>query len=795
MKIKNEEGLIIDVPKKHEKAVREAIESGKDPISVMKNGGGIDNQGFKALPEYVQQNIIQNMSIGGYMQSGGKMPKDILRARLESHMSPIETEQYLNQYEMGGDIIEAKSGIRIKPENKGKFTAYKKRTGKTTEEALHSKDPHVRQMANFARNAKKWKHGKKEAGGFADSIPFEKEQFALGGQNVPIIVHDKNDPRLWAYNDSSNLYNAYLMQDKLMGKGNKVLNKNVDHWTMSNLKKQRIPQYIPSLGVSVAHDYANQKEQFKDGYNSTARKEDEQLENYYKSLKFNSPVDIMYHSSPDLIHSKIKPIGSYFDGTASSPIYAKPVQPYLYKKEENIDTIPPLNYQPNREIGFDSNQLPIQKPVMPKSNVLHVDYPNQFQPGTERRYYDKKTGKPYEFALGGHYTPDMNHLYTEGDYYYQTGGILTPYGQWEYPGEITKIPSNDITMKGVPYPVLGISDTGDSKMMYPEKDYKFKGKTVTEYPIAQSGIRTTMPVRTDRPIMLSSDFKEELNSYNKPYSPTEIFQQSAQYNEQFEPNETSYVEPNQFYYSSPKSTDNSVYPGFTPKSTDKKPKLNYDQFQKMQLPKFNIQGDKYARMAGEELNKAFGFGMNILQPINKPTQEQNYQIEEMKPLSINQLPENQNAGVQFQSKKYGGLQQYQVGGDNSYYQAPVDTGTYTPYQGAIDNNNPMNQNYNINPSAIVGTAASLGQAAIRGTQSVLNRAGTDIENKREKARESQMFAQSLTNQAMDVTPYETQGYSFQGRNTVLENGGLIEAKELGGYFRKKTNTTIKKKKK
>jgi len=48
--------------------------------------------------------------------------------------------------------------IKIKKENIGKFTAYKKRTGKTTTEALHSKNPHVRQMANFARNAKKWKH-------------------------------------------------------------------------------------------------------------------------------------------------------------------------------------------------------------------------------------------------------------------------------------------------------------------------------------------------------------------------------------------------------------------------------------------------------------------------------------------------------------------------------------------------------------------------------------------------------------------------------------------------------------
>ena len=49
------------------------------------------------------------------------------------------------------------STIYIKPENKGKFTAYKKRTGKTTEEALHSKNPHVRQMANFARNSAHWR--------------------------------------------------------------------------------------------------------------------------------------------------------------------------------------------------------------------------------------------------------------------------------------------------------------------------------------------------------------------------------------------------------------------------------------------------------------------------------------------------------------------------------------------------------------------------------------------------------------------------------------------------------------
>jgi hypothetical protein len=48
--------------------------------------------------------------------------------------------------------------IEIKKSHVGMFAAYKKRTGKTTQEALHSKDPHIRKMANFAKNAKKWHH-------------------------------------------------------------------------------------------------------------------------------------------------------------------------------------------------------------------------------------------------------------------------------------------------------------------------------------------------------------------------------------------------------------------------------------------------------------------------------------------------------------------------------------------------------------------------------------------------------------------------------------------------------------
>ena len=55
-------------------------------------------------------------------------------------------------------LLKKGCSIHIKPENKGKFTETKKRTGKTTEELTHSKNPITRKRAIFAQNAAKWHH-------------------------------------------------------------------------------------------------------------------------------------------------------------------------------------------------------------------------------------------------------------------------------------------------------------------------------------------------------------------------------------------------------------------------------------------------------------------------------------------------------------------------------------------------------------------------------------------------------------------------------------------------------------
>ena len=45
------------------------------------------------------------------------------------------------------------------------------------------------------------------------------------------------------------------------------------------------------------------------------------------------------------------------------------------------------------------------------------------------------------------------------------------------------IPGNNITMQGVDFPVLGVDNLGNKKIMEPGKNYKFKGSSVLEIPI------------------------------------------------------------------------------------------------------------------------------------------------------------------------------------------------------------------------------------------------------------------------------------------------------------------------
>ncbi len=131
-------------------------EEANDYLASYAEGGSFNNPGFKALPEAVQQKIMANYEMGGMLED------------TEMDYTPMEGEEYM-EYKKGG--------IYIKPENRGKFSAAAKRAGMGTQayakHILANKENYSSTLvkrANFARNAAKWHH---EMGGL--------QQFATAG--------------------------------------------------------------------------------------------------------------------------------------------------------------------------------------------------------------------------------------------------------------------------------------------------------------------------------------------------------------------------------------------------------------------------------------------------------------------------------------------------------------------------------------------------------------------------------------------------------------------------------------
>ena len=98
-------------------------------------------------------------------------------------------------------------GIFIKPENRGKFTALKERTGKSSTWYKEHGTPAQKKMATFALNAAKWKHADGgelhthggdftngltyiDNGGSHEANPFEGVQMGIDPQGIPNLVEE-----------------------------------------------------------------------------------------------------------------------------------------------------------------------------------------------------------------------------------------------------------------------------------------------------------------------------------------------------------------------------------------------------------------------------------------------------------------------------------------------------------------------------------------------------------------------------------------------------------------------------
>jgi hypothetical protein len=161
---------------------------------------------------------------------------------------------------------------------------------------------------------------------------------------------------------------------------------------------------------------------------------------------------------------------------------------------------------PQKILLKEKNSFPFRE--LSQTRIFDIHAPTDFNYNLLSKSFNKLPAiLPIGLGLGA-----ASQLNNEETPQYKQGGIIKDdRGQWDHPGEITQIDSPYITMKGVPYPVLGVSNTGDVQMMYPEQEYEFDGDSVIEYPMARNGINNL-----DARPLVKLDQLTNFTNYNKP---------------------------------------------------------------------------------------------------------------------------------------------------------------------------------------------------------------------------------------------------------------------------------------
>jgi hypothetical protein len=166
-----------------------------------------------------------------------KKEQEIARGRaLLSYDNAIESADKMNDLRAMSNYMAKGGKIHIKPENRGKFTALKKRTGKSASWFKEHGTPAQKKMATFALNARKWKH---DDGGWIDeefTLPYSA-YIADRVNNMGLNNSQKAAVYSSIYGESR--FNPYVYNPRGGGKGA----HGIMQW-----KGARIPEssYLPS---------------------------------------------------------------------------------------------------------------------------------------------------------------------------------------------------------------------------------------------------------------------------------------------------------------------------------------------------------------------------------------------------------------------------------------------------------------------------------------------------------------------------------------------------------------------
>lgn len=138
---------------KWSKTVKAGYSDGKQQFKVTE--AELKQMVKEAAISLIQEYTQKQANTKGFIKSTYGHRSQPKRKQKQAKGSFGEREKKLLK-QMGKEVDES---IDIDPKNKGKFTATKKATGKSTEELTHSKNPLTRKRAIFAQNAKKWSKG------------------------------------------------------------------------------------------------------------------------------------------------------------------------------------------------------------------------------------------------------------------------------------------------------------------------------------------------------------------------------------------------------------------------------------------------------------------------------------------------------------------------------------------------------------------------------------------------------------------------------------------------------------
>lgn len=170
---------------------------------------GIFSGNNKARKEAEALNELANEAMTSQNQNFARQAKRISKNSYNDMMANIAADGGFLSFNDSDIVNYAKDGgrIHIKPENKGKFTALKKRTGKSASWFKEHGTPAQKKMAVFALNARKWKHDDGgflnthgtewdngltyiNAGGTHSENPYDGVQIGIDNQGIPNLVEE-----------------------------------------------------------------------------------------------------------------------------------------------------------------------------------------------------------------------------------------------------------------------------------------------------------------------------------------------------------------------------------------------------------------------------------------------------------------------------------------------------------------------------------------------------------------------------------------------------------------------------